>query len=129
MKHKTKKTLTEYAIDALEEGYGDDIQAADLHHKIFNEDYFIIGYYNAEKWLQKHGISPFEAIKTITEYEENNVGEPITDLSSSEAVVNMYAYIKGEEILNDCQTITDKWDEKLTEKDIKAIVKELKANL
>ena len=27
------------------------LEDEDLHHKVFNEDYYIIGYYQAEQWL------------------------------------------------------------------------------
>ena len=68
-------------------------------------DYFIIGYYNAEQFLNKYDT--FEAIGEVQEYEKENFGECTTDLGSSEKVVNMLAYIKGEEILNECNTLQD----------------------
>ena len=71
---------------------------SDIHHDLFNTDYYIIGYYNAEKWL---GSNVFNCIQEIKDYEEGNFGEVTTDLSNSEAVVNMYAYIVGEYILED----------------------------
>jgi hypothetical protein len=37
----------------------------------------------------------------------------------------MYAYIKGEEILQDSPTISEKWNDKLTVEDIEQIKKEL----
>ena len=70
----------------------------DLHHHAFNTDYYIIGYYKAEQWL---GDQVFNVIQFIKEYEENNFGEVSTDFSNSENVVNMYAYIIGEEIVSD----------------------------
>ena len=71
----------------------------DWHFHAFNEDYYIIGYYESEKWLEKHGVSAFEAIETIREYEQFNFGEVNTDFSNAEYVVNMYVYIQGEEVL------------------------------
>jgi len=68
-----------------------------LHHYLLNEDYFIIGYYKAEQWLKKDSI--FNAIERIKNYENDNFGQVSTDLSSSENVANMLAYILGEEIL------------------------------
>jgi hypothetical protein len=70
----------------------------DLHHQIFNTDYFIIGTYQAKQWL---GDMAFDVIDFIKEYEQSNFGEVFTDLSSPEKVVNMYAYILGEEIVAD----------------------------
>ena len=70
----------------------------DLHHEIFNTDYYIIGRYEAKKWL---GDQVFNIIETIKEYEEFNFGEVNTDFSEPEKVVNMYVYIIGEEIVAD----------------------------
>jgi len=77
--------------------------------------------------LQHWGYYPgiFAAIEEIREYEQSNFGQVTTDFSSSEKVVNMYTYIKGEEILNDCPTLTEKWNERLTSEDIEQIKSEL----
>ena len=94
-----KQDVKEYIIDQLESDVGLDQHISDLHHFLLNEDYFIIGYYQAEQWLKKDNGSIFEAIETIREYEQSNFGQVTTDLSSSENVANMLAYILGEEIL------------------------------
>jgi hypothetical protein len=70
----------------------------DLHHEIFNTDYYIIGRYEATKWL---GDQVFNIINIIKEYENDNFGEVNTDFSEVEKVVNMYVYIIGEEIVAD----------------------------
>jgi len=70
----------------------------DLHHEIFNTDYYIIGSYKATQWL---GDQVFNIIDFIKEYELFNFGEVMTDFSSPEAIVNMYVYIIGEEIVFD----------------------------
>lgn len=119
--------LVNYAIDGMDR-INAGIYACDLHNELFNTDYFIIGYYQAEQWLINN-VGIFAAIEEIKQYENNNFGKVSTDFSSSEKVVNMYAYIKGEEILNDCKTISDKWNDRLTASDIKKIKKELKALL
>ena len=94
-----KQDVKEYIIDQLESDVGLDQHISDLHHFLLNEDYFIIGYYQAEQWLKKDNGSIFESIETIREYEQSNFGQVTTDLSSSENVANMLAYILGEEIL------------------------------
>ena len=43
----------------------------------------------------------FEVIDHIREYEDFNFGEFSTDYSDPEKVVNMYAYIIGEEIVQE----------------------------
>jgi len=92
-----KQDVKNYIIDQLNDDVGLDQHISDLHHYLLNEDYFIIGYYKAEQWLRKDSI--FNAIETIKEYEQSNFGQVSTDLSSSENVANMLAYILGEEIL------------------------------
>jgi hypothetical protein len=96
--NQLKQDVANYAFDRLDEGVGQDSYIDDLHHEIFNTDYFIIGTYKAKQWL---GESIFDVIETIKEYEEFNFGQVSTDFSSAEAVANMYAYILGQEVLND----------------------------
>ena len=69
----------------------------DLHHYAFNEDYYIIGNYEAKEWLSDE---VFNIINIIKEYENLHFGEVHTDFSQPEKVVNMYAYIVGEQIVN-----------------------------
>jgi len=92
-----KEDVKEYIIQQLNDDVGLDQHICDLHHYLLNEDYFIIGYYKAEEWLKKDSI--FNAIETIKDYEQSNFGQVSTDLSSSESVANMLAYILGKEIL------------------------------
>ena len=94
-----KQDVKDYIIDQLASDVGLDQNINDLHHYLLNEDYFIIGYYQAEQWLKKDNGSVFEAIEKIREYEDSLFGRVTTDLSSSENVANMLAYILGEEIL------------------------------
>jgi hypothetical protein len=125
---KTQKHIVrEYIIDRLNDGIGSNNYACDLHHYLFNEDYFIIGTYNAKQWL---GDDSWEAIEKIQEYEQTNFGEVNTALSDPERVANMLAYILGEEILWESETLQSKWnDEILKEEDLKVIAKELESEL
>ena len=83
-------------LEYLKENETDYID--DLHHMAFNEDYYIIGTYQAKQWL---GDQVFNVIDIIKQYEQDNFGEVNTDLSEPEKVVNMYAYIVGEYVVND----------------------------
>jgi hypothetical protein len=125
LSNEGRNELINVVIDVLQDR-GEGLNTSDLHNECFNTDYFIIGYYQAEEWL-KNNYGIFAAIDTIKEYEENNFGEVTTDLSSSEKVVNMLVYILGEEIINDLSTISDNWDEEITPKLNKKIIKELKS--
>tara|TARA_R100000781_G_C4070098_1_gene124177 strand:+ start:252 stop:560 length:309 start_codon:yes stop_codon:yes gene_type:complete len=98
IKTSIKEELTEYINDNKNE-YTDE-----LHYHLFNEDYYIIGYYQAQQWLDKHGISTFEALDTIREYEEFNFGET-QSYTDAEKTVNMLVYIYGEELLTEMDLI------------------------
>jgi len=126
MTNTIEESIKEHAIDKLKDGIGVDCEASELHHHLFNEDYFIIGYYQAEEWLKANpGI--FNAIDIIKEYEQDNFGEVSTDLSSSESAVNMYAYIQGQALLSESKTLQDNRDNKLNQDDINSIIEELEA--
>jgi hypothetical protein len=78
------------------DGERSSLEPSELHHEAFNQDYYIIGTYRAEQWL---GDRAFQIIEIIKDYEQGNFGEVFTDLSSPEAVVNMYTYIVGEMVV------------------------------
>ena len=92
--------IKQYFDDYIKEQDNDWIEdnLYDLHYHAFNCDYYIIGNYQATKWL---GDEVFNIINFIKDYENENFGEVKTDFSSPESVVNMYAYIIGESIVND----------------------------
>ena len=94
MKNSIKEELTEYINDNMKEVYCED----DLHFHLFNEDYYIIGYLQAQEWLDSHEISVFDALETIREYEDMNFGE-CKHYENAEETVNMLVYIYGEELL------------------------------
>lgn len=117
------QSLVSHALDGLS-SISEGQEACDLHHELFNMDYFIIGRYQAEQWLSKN-VGIFTAIEEIKEYEQSNFGEVSTDLSEPEHVMNMYAYIKGEEILQQSKTLQRRWNKKLTAENLEAIKEEL----
>lgn len=111
-------------IDALTDNYLVGKEVSEIHNEVFNTDYFVIGYYQSEQYLIQHeGV--FNAIAEVQEYEKDNFGETNTDVSSSEHVCNMLAYIKGEELLNSLDTIQEHWDSELTEEIQSLILEEL----
>ena len=100
---KKENEIKEHAKDQIKEylEYDNDYLDNDLyeiHQDLFNTDYYIIGTYQAKKWLSNE---TFDIIGIIKEYEMDNFGEVTTDLSDAEKVVNMYVYIVGEAILQD----------------------------
>ena len=99
---KIRQEITEYAKERVQEIHDHNPdklnEISDLHHEIFNADYYIIGYYQARVWM---GDNAFDCIGAVQDYEQENFGEVHTDLSCPEKVANMYAYIIGEEVLSD----------------------------
>ena len=70
------------------------------HYHLFNEDYYIIGYYNAEQWLKKHNINTFQGISFVQDYEREMFGnDGMRNYDNAESLVNMIVYIIGEELL------------------------------
>ena len=96
MRTSIKNEFEQRAIDYVNDGILTMDNRDEWHYHLFNEDYYIIGYYNAEQWLKEHGVSAFEAIQVCQYYEKDNFGE-CRVYDNAEMVVNMYAYILGEE--------------------------------
>ena len=92
MKKSVKEELLEYINDNKND------YSEELHFHLFNEDYYIIGYYKAQEWLDQHEITVFEALETIREYEDFHFGE-CKHYTNAEETVNMLVYIYGEELL------------------------------
>ena len=95
-----KKAILGYAIDQLDSQVGLDAYIEDLHHYLFNEDYFIIGTYKASKFI---GEDLGDILRVCIDFEKD-MG--IFDESfymtilEPEKVVNKLAYVIGYEILN-----------------------------
>ena len=115
--------IKDYAIEGVENLKGTNPEAADVHHNIFNMDYYIIGTYEAKKWVEK--IGAFAVIGEIVDYETVHFGEVHTDCADPEKVANMYAYIKGQEILDDSKTYHKLYHEQLNDGDLQQIINEL----
>ena len=104
------KDVHEDIMSKLYDEAGLDNDASDLHHYLCNEDYFIIGTYQAKQFL---GSFAFDVVGMIQEYENDNFGECHTDLSNPENVANMFRYIVGEQILAESEVLRDAWDSEL----------------
>lgn len=95
-KQEIQEYFNDWIDDQDQEWINDNID--DLHHHVFNSDYYMCYTYDAKQWL---GDEVFNAINHIKEYENWHFGEVTTDFSCPVAVVNMYVYIIGEEIVYD----------------------------
>jgi hypothetical protein len=102
IKTSVKEELTGY----INNNIGNNVfkYKSDLHYHLFNSDWYVIGYQQAQEWLDHHGISVFEALETIREYEEFHFGE-CKSYTNAEETVNMLVYIYGEELLAELELI------------------------
>ena len=100
-----KQEIREFCIERLQEIADYDTNdfkgnfVSDLHNEIFNTDYYIVGRYQAKQWM---GEDAFDMIGDVVEYERDYFGEITTDLSEPESVLNMWVYVQGWELINEC---------------------------
>lgn len=126
-KHKEMKAeAIADIIETLEDDYNG--YYSELHHEVFNTDYYIIGTYQAKEALREYDV--FDAIELVQDYEKNAFGEIYTDLSNPEKLINMVYYIIGEEVIDDMyEEITefeDKWNDEADEETNKIIIAKMK---
>lgn len=111
MKHEAmKEDAIAAIIEALEDGYSG--YYCDLHDAVFNQDYYIIGTYEAKEALREYDV--FDAIELVQTYEKEQFGEVYTDLSDPEKLINMVYYIVGDEVIGEMYEIeafNDNWNE------------------
>ena len=127
--NRQHEAMKEEAIEAIIEALENDFDGyySDLHHCVFNNDYYIIGTYEAKEVLREYDV--FEAIDLVQEYEKNAFGEIYTDLSNPEKLINMVYYIIGEEVIDDMYDIeafNDNWNNLADKETNEAIVKAMK---
>jgi hypothetical protein len=93
MKDSIKEELTQHINDTPKEDQN--------HFTLFNEDYYIIGYYQAKQWLKKHDLDVFEAIGICNEYENEHFGEINTQFDNEEKLVNHLVYWYGHDLCSE----------------------------
>lgn len=125
-KHEQMKwEAIEAIIDALESGY--DGYYCDLHHEVFNTDYYIIGTYQAKEALREYDV--FEAIELVQTYEKEQFGEVYTELNNPEKLINMVYYIVGDEVvceMNEIEAFEENWNERANEETNAIIIEAIK---
>lgn len=100
MKQSIKEELQAHVIDLIKDGAINEDNLEDAHHVAFNEDYYIIGYYQANEWLKEHGLDAWEAIQYVVEQEKGHFGESslLPEDFNAERIVNLFVYYAGYEI-------------------------------
>jgi len=104
-----RPSIVEHAQEGIQDiingmSENDSFDLSELHHRLFNEDYFIIGSYKAEQWIRENNLNAWDVIEEVKDYEELNFGTFSTELNA-EAMVNMFAYIQGEALLNSLENM------------------------
>ena len=99
-KYFTDEEIKETLLDNLD--VYEDIDShtfEDVFNDLFNSDYYIIGYREAEDALKEYGI--FKALEEVQEFDVKNFGEWDTDYTDPEKVANMLEYIHASEYMQD----------------------------
>ena len=75
----------------------------ELRNFLFNEDYFVIGYFEASEILKNCDYSEFNAIQDLIQLENDHFGESSLKAEdiNSERVVNLLAYFYGFEVIEE----------------------------
>ena len=96
----TEDEIKETLLDNLD-GYKGikDYTFDDIFNDLFNSDYYIIDYKEAEEALQEYGI--FNALEEVQEFDVENFGEWDTDYADPEKVANMLEYIHASKHMQD----------------------------
>ena len=111
-KNTIKQELEKYIKENLNRFDEYEAESEEIHFSLFNEDYYIIGYYQAEQWLKKHNVSVFEGIEFVQNYERDNFGDDaVRTYDNAETLVNMIVYIIGEELIYQDEYHIKYWEE------------------
>ena len=100
-----RDVLEEYALERIEElkangaeYFNQLLHDGEIHHEIFNTDYYICYTGEAMEWMGSHALA---CIARVQDWENENFGEVTTDMGSPADIVNMYAYVIGDEIVQE----------------------------
>lgn len=96
----TDDEIKETLLDNLDgyEGIA-DYTFDDVFNDLFNSDYYIIGYKEAENALKEYGI--FKALDEVQQFDVENFGEWNTDYTDPEKIANVLEYIHASEYMQD----------------------------
>jgi hypothetical protein len=114
--YEIKKELACEMIEYIE-NYGlEDMYLCDIANNLYNNDYYIIGIYQAKEWLKKY----FDDMLEVIEYWKEETGEPYGEMITDvEKMVTLMAYTVVDSLLYeaydynglDSNEICDKSDE------------------
>ena len=96
------------------------VYGSDLPYHMYNEDYYIIGTYQAKEFLKKYFD---DMIETLEKY-QNEFGERYQ--ADPEKLATLVALFVAEEILSESEVLNKYWDNELEAEQLKEIKEELK---
>lgn len=100
MKASVTNELKAHIADLKADRVLTDDNLDEWHEIAFHQDYYVVGYYQAEKWLKEHNISAWEAIEYVTEQFELHFDTPLKSKDcNAEYIVNMIVYFAGMELV------------------------------
>lgn len=122
----TDDEIKETLLDNLD-GYEGikDYTFDDVFNDLFNSDYYIIGYKEAEDALEGYGI--FKAIEEVQNFDCETWGHWYTDASNPEALANTLEYIHASEYMQDMLDRAGlELDDETTTENVNKFIKTLK---
>ena len=117
--YEIKKELACEMIEYIE-NYGiQDMYLCDISNELYNNDYYIIGIYQAKEWLKKY----FDDMLEVIEYWEDETDEPyghiITDV---EKLATLVAYTVVDNILYEIYDHADLDNNDICDENIEQII-------
>lgn len=100
MNNSIMQELKQHVTDLVACGTINSDNIEDAQHIAFNEDYYIIGYYQAKQWLASHGVDAWQAIAYVIEQEMLHFGEVNikSEDINEEAIANLLVFFAGYDI-------------------------------
>ena len=100
MKASVIEELKAHIADLKADRVLTDDNLDEWHEIAFNHDYYVIGYYQADKWLKEHDIGAWEAIEYVTEQLDFHFDQTLKSKDcNAEYIVNMIVYFAGMELV------------------------------
>ena len=96
------------------------VYGCDLSHHMYNEDYYIIGTYQAKEFLKKYFD---DMIETLERY-QNEFGERYQ--ADPEKLATLVALFVAEEVLSESEVLNKYWNNELEAEQLKEIKEEFK---
>ena len=99
----------------------EDVYGCDLAYEMYNNDYYIIGTYEAKQFLKEY----FDDMTECLEQHEEEFGEQYPDITNPEKLATLLALFVAQDVLYESKTLDKCWNDRLEESDLKRIAKEL----